>query len=232
MAKLASVDSLLDAPCYTLPEAARYVRLPVATLRSWVLGRAYPRRDGAGFFAPLIQPPAPSGAVVFLSFSNLIEAHVLRALRQQHRVSVESVRGAVQYAGEQLGIERVLLSPELRALGGDIFIEHYGSLINLSRSGQLTLKHLFRNHLERVDWEDYPRPVRLFPFVEDGSSSRIIQIDPRMAFGKPVIAGKGVSTSVIVERFEAGESLQDLQEDYDLEATEVEAAIIYEQQAA
>src|SRR4051794_26460459 len=45
-----------DAAAYTLAEAARYVRLPAATLRSWVLGRQYPKADGRGDFPPLIRP--------------------------------------------------------------------------------------------------------------------------------------------------------------------------------
>jgi cytochrome c oxidase subunit 2 len=36
-----------DVAAYTLAEAARYLRLPPATLRSWVLGREYPTADGS-----------------------------------------------------------------------------------------------------------------------------------------------------------------------------------------
>jgi hypothetical protein len=68
-----------DVPAYALAEAARYVRLPTATLRSWVLGRQYPTAQGRADFPPLIRPA--SRKPPWLSFSNLIEAHVLRALR-------------------------------------------------------------------------------------------------------------------------------------------------------
>lgn len=49
-------------PAYSISEAARYLRLPPATLRSWVLGRDYPNRDATSRFHPLIwlarkQPP-------------------------------------------------------------------------------------------------------------------------------------------------------------------------------
>ena len=70
---------LRDQPAYGLAEAARYLKLPSATLRSWVAGRSYPRAEGQGRFAPLIHPPAREPTQ--LSFWNLIEAHVLRALR-------------------------------------------------------------------------------------------------------------------------------------------------------
>ncbi len=46
-----------DAPAYTLIEAARYIKSPVATLRSWVVGRPYRKAGGVARFEPLIQPP-------------------------------------------------------------------------------------------------------------------------------------------------------------------------------
>src|SRR6185503_17006589 len=79
-----------DAPAYTLAEAARYARLPAATLRSWVLGRQYPTAEGKAEFPPLIRPASRKPS--WLSFSNLIEAHVLRSLRTEQGVSVKELR--------------------------------------------------------------------------------------------------------------------------------------------
>src|SRR5262245_38330064 len=95
-------DDRRDRPAYPLSEAARYLRLPVATLRAWTLGRRYTTRQGKSHFRPLIH--ASSRRPPMLSFSNLIEAHVLRALRTEHGVSVKAVRQAVEFAEEKLGI--------------------------------------------------------------------------------------------------------------------------------
>lgn len=94
-----------DAPAYTLAEAARYARLPAATLRTWTLGRQYPTNEGGGQFDRLIQPA--SNRPPLLSFSNLIEAHVLRSLRTEHGVSVRALRDALAFAQKRLGIERL-----------------------------------------------------------------------------------------------------------------------------
>src|SRR5262245_66159249 len=91
-----------DQPAYPLNEAARYLKLPVATLRSWTLGRRYPTTHGKGQFQPLIR--AASRKPPMLSFSNLIEAHVLRALRAEHGVPVKALRQAVEFAESQPGI--------------------------------------------------------------------------------------------------------------------------------
>ena len=46
--------NLRDQPAYGVAEAARYLKLPAATLRSWVVGRAYPSGESVATFRPLI----------------------------------------------------------------------------------------------------------------------------------------------------------------------------------
>ena len=93
-------------PAYTLAEAARYLKLPQATLRTWVLGRDYPVADGQGRFKALIKPAR--GKPPTLSFYNLIEAHVLRALRTEHGVSLKDLRKSIAYAEREMQVDRLL----------------------------------------------------------------------------------------------------------------------------
>jgi uncharacterized protein (DUF433 family) len=166
-----------------------------------------------------------------LSFSNLIEAHVLRALRTEHGVPIQAVRTALHYAQQELHIERLLLSKELLTSAGQIFLERYGELINLSRSGQLAMKRLLAAHLERVEWDDR-FPIRLYPFVHaDLDHARPIAIDPSIAFGRPALANSAISTATIAERIDAGESVEAIASDYDVTLQEVEEAVLYERAA-
>jgi len=228
--KTATATDHRDSAAYTLAEAARYLRLPAATLRSWVLGRDYPTAAGGRQFPPLIR--AASKRPPLLSFSNMIEAHVLRSLRTEHGVSIKDVRTALGFAEKSLGIDRLLLRPELRGEKGRVFLDRYGELIDLSASGQLAMRRLFEEHLQRVEW-DRSFPVRLYPFLSPATSSeeRPIAIDPRIAFGRPVVARKGISTSAIAERIDAGESIKSIAEDYELRPSEIEQAIVYERAA-
>ena len=221
----------LDVAAYTLSEAARYVRLPAATLRAWALGRQYPTSVGGGCFPPLIRPASQQPPL--LSFSNLIEAHVLRSLRTEHGVSVKALRSALAYAEKALHIERLLLRPELRADAGKVFLERYGELIELSASGQLAMRRLLEEHLKRVEWDASKFPARLYPFVSPiaPSEERLIAIDPRIAFGRPVLLRRGVSTSAIADRIDAGETVEDIATDYDLGPAEIEQAALYERAA-
>ena len=75
-------------------------------------------------------------------------------------------------------------------------------------------------------------PVRLFPFVApDDETPRKVVIDPRVAFGRPVIWPSAISTSTIVERIDAGESREAVAADYGINNDEVEEAVLYERAA-
>jgi len=224
-------SDLRNKPAYTLSEAARYVKVAPATLRSWVIGRAYPKADGVAQFRPLIRPAGKQPAS--LSFWNLIEAHVLRSLRTEHGVSMDALRRALSYAEKQLKVERLLLSPELCTDAGKLLLERYGQLIELSASGQIAMRHLFNEHLNRVEWDQWKFPVRLFPFSSGSviTDARPIAIDPQISFGRPIVASRGISTGAIAERIDAGETTAELAEDYGLTEREIEEAVLYEHAA-
>lgn len=220
-------------PAYSVAEAARYLRIPAATLRSWVAGRTYPRQDGVGSFEPIIR--AADAERRRLSFENLIEAHVLRALRTQHSVDLKSVRPALAYAEEVLGIERLLLNNEpLLTNGAELFLDRFGELINLTRAGQIAIREVLIQHLKRVERDDAAIPIRLYPFVGAGlpDSTRSVVIDPRRSFGRPVLVGAGIRTQVIADRINAGETVGELADDYELTEEQIRDALVFHQAAA
>lgn len=216
-----------DVAAYSIAEAATYLKLAPSTLRSWVAGRAYPKQKGAGLFLPLIVIPQEHPPR--LSFHNLVEAYVLRALRTQHGVSIDAVRKAIDFATKSYRVGRLLLSPELRTDAGELLLDKYGELVNLTRSGQLAMKKILEAHLKRVEWERADLPTRLYSFVTSDTleDQKVIVIDARRSFGRPIIARRGISAAVIVDRIDAGESIADIAADYDLEREEVEEAIVY-----
>jgi uncharacterized protein (DUF433 family) len=226
----ASID-LRDQPAYTLAEAARYLKVPGATLRSWTVGRAYPTARGERQSRPLIRPAHTPPAQ--LSFWNLIEAHVLRSFRSDHAVSLRALRQALDFAERELDIKRLLLRKELCAEAGELFLERYGELISLSASGQFAMRRLLQVHLGRVEWDEWKFPVRLYPFLlaDVPSDERPIAIDPGISFGRPVVARLGISTAVLADRMDAGEAIQDLAADYGLSIPEIEEAVLYERTA-
>jgi uncharacterized protein (DUF433 family) len=204
--------------------------LSPATLRSWFLGRPYPTSRGTRHFTALLKPSHREPPT--LSFANLIEAHVLRSLRTEHGVPLTAVRQALRYAEHELNIEHLLLREELRASGGELFLDRYGELVNLSASGQLAVRRVFEAHLARVEWGALRSAVRLYPFVfGESADTRPIVIDPRISFGRPVVDRAFVSTRAILERIDAGESVRDVATDYEVTVEAVEEAVLFERAA-
>ena len=219
-------------PAYSLPEAAHYLALPSATLRSWVLGRDYPVGAAKRTSAPLIALPDKEQA--YLSFVNLVEAHVLRAIRKTHRLSMQKVRTALRVLGKIAPSEHPLAHESFSTNGADLFVEKYGHLINLSRGGQLALREALEAYLTRIVRDQKGLAIQLFPFVHSDSANepRLVSVDPRVSFGRPVVAGTGIATAVVAGRFNAGDSLDDIASDYDVAPNLIEAAVVYESREA
>ena len=81
--RLAAQKDRRNQAAYPLKEAARYIRLPPATLRAWTLGRPYPTAQGSGHFRPLIRPassrpPLLSFASGQLAMRQVMQAHLKR----------------------------------------------------------------------------------------------------------------------------------------------------------
>lgn len=214
-----------EVPAYGLSEAAWILRMHPATLRSWISGRA-------GSAAPLIATPADRERSR-LSFNNLVEAHVLRALRSDHAVSLQAVRRSIDYAQAELGISRLLLNEDLETSAGELFLEHYGRFINLSRSGQLAIRRILKAYLRRVERDDMALPIRFFPLLPAGvdAEGRTVVVDPRVGFGRPLVAGTGISTRAIAQRIDAGEPEDLVAEDYGLQKEQIETGLLFERAA-
>ena len=119
------------APAYTVAEAAHYVRRPQATLRSWVTGRVYPASGAQRRSRPVIHMDDSDRR--YLSFLNLVEAHILAAIVGRHGVKLPKVRKALDYVQRDFKIERPLIHQEFQTDGLDLFVDRYGAMINASR---------------------------------------------------------------------------------------------------
>lgn len=124
-----------EQPAYSIAEASRYLSIPPATLRSWVAGRKYPTGAGPKFFRPIIQ--LPDDARAGLSFVNLVEAHVLDAIRRHHHVPLSKIREANHYLRKHFSSAHPLAEQRFQTDGVDLFVEKFGQLINVTQSGQI-----------------------------------------------------------------------------------------------
>jgi uncharacterized protein (DUF433 family) len=213
----------IEIPIYGLSEAAQYLRVPLNTLRYWV-------REG-GRVLPLIR--LASSDPSRLSFMNLLECHMLSSMRAIYDVRIPKVRKALATLAKYVQHRHPLVEQAFQTDRRDLFIEHLGSIVNLSRDQQFLIPGVMELYLERIE-RDPKGLFKLYPFVMERTHDepRLIQINPAVGFGKPVISGTGISTAVVTSRFNARESIEDLAFEYGVTSRQIEEAIRWEQRTA
>lgn len=75
--------ALYELPAYGVPEVAEYLRTPYQTLRYWL--------TGFGHMPPIVRMVAPNR----LSYLNLLECHMVMAMREVHHLRLPKVRKAL-----------------------------------------------------------------------------------------------------------------------------------------
>ena len=222
------------APAYTPRQAARYLRVPVATVRAWAVGQPY-GQGRKGFFKAVIEPQQGDSGLAF-SFVNLVELHVLAALRRVHGLPLHKVRASIEYLAKQYPrVKHPLADLDLLTDGLDIWLKELEAVVAVSDQGQLGIRAAVESHLRRVERGPHGAAIRLFPFTrpaEAADEPRAIVIDPQFAFGHPILARAGVPTRAIVQRFDDGDTVEQLATDYELPREEIEEAIRWERLAA
>ena len=215
---------------YSLAEAARYLRLPVSTVRAWCLGqRYYDKQRKPHRFAAVIE--ITDRKKKLLSFINLVELFVLAAIRRKYDVALPQVREAVAYLTRRFPSPHPLADHEFQTNGVHLFAEKFGELLNLSRDGQVEMKELLLAHLRCVQRDPAGIPLKLYLLPRNpridvaGREHGAVVIDPRFGFGRPVIDGTGIRTDVVVERFSAGEKIEALAEDYGRPKDDIEEVL-------
>ncbi len=219
--KVTTVDERLELPLYGLSEAALYLRVPIKTLEYWSFGR--------GKISPMIRVAGAHPRA--FSFMNLLECHMLAAMRSLYDLRLPKIRRAVSLLNKTSGFLHPLIEQPLYTNRVDLLIKEIDKLINLSRGGQLAIPEIVGVHLERVEYDK--GIFNFYPFVRERSAAepKLIVINPALGFGKPVLAGTGISTAVIASRFNARESIPDLAKEYGLEEKQIEEAIRWETRA-
>lgn len=204
-------DDPRDTPIYSVSEAADYVGVPRGTLRHWLKPTKKYRA-------------AIETAGGCLSFYNLLEAHILRvslereAWLQRIRAGVETLRERVPASTHPL------LELELSTSRGyrSIFTTTVtGEVENLSFGGQLEFRQFLKKYLARIDI-DKTGMYQLRPY---GYSH--VAINHRVSGGRPVVRGTGILVEFLASRKRAGESLDEIAQDYNISRADVREALKY-----
>lgn len=216
----------LDRELYTVPQAARLLRVPSATLQWWLEGG--PRGDHK--YLPVLRPE-PTGSRM-LTWGEFVEAGYLREYRRTHRVPLPHLRKFIDLLRERQGVpyplahfqpfvgegRKLVMQAQLDA---GLPAEYW---LFVPVSNQIVLLPAADAFLEKVTFseDDDQWAVRLHP---DGKSSPVV-FDPDYSFGEPTV--RGIRTDALAELVEAGEPMDGVAEEYGLKLSDLKAALSYE----
>lgn len=143
---------------------------------------------------------------------------------------MQGIRKALKELRETRIGAHPLLAEDFETDGVDLCIRDADAVINLSKRSQREFREFVSLYLHRVERDGARRLVQLYPFIvwEEASEPMSISIGPTVSFGKPVLAGTGISTSVIAGRFGARDSVEDLAWEYGVSSVVLEDAIRWE----
>jgi uncharacterized protein (DUF433 family) len=191
-------------------------------VRAWSFGQGYRVKEGQRQFKAVIS--IADAKARRLSFLNLVELLVLAAIRKDHHVELKQVRRAIEFLRKKFPSAHPLADNQFQTNGIDLFVEKYGHLLNISQDGQIAMKEVIQQYLKLVERDASGVPFKLhLPRRADAPEPlAAVVIDPERGYGRPVLDGRGIRTEVVIERFEAGESIASLADDYGLSVPVIE----------
>lgn len=204
---------------FTLRESAGYLGVPKSTLQHW----ARPSKD----WPSLITYVAHAGREASIPFVGFAEAYVLSAFRRAG-VPMQRIRPAVERLATEIGVDHALASERLCTDGAEVLYDYAvtqdDDLLELTvvRTGQKQFSDLVREYLHRVRYGDdgWMIVVELPTYAH----ARVV-VNPRRAFGFPLLIHGGARVEDLVDRFKAGDSVAEIAEDFAVPDAEVEDVI-------
>jgi uncharacterized protein (DUF433 family) len=238
-----------ELPVYGPRDAAACLNIPESTLLRWTTGHL-----GVG---PVLTVDESQRRLSFFNlleafvlddlrrrsrFSLQELRRIIEELRSEYprlryplaQVEVSVPKGVPVHDHEAVSASGIRFEKKsLRRPRAELFTQVEGEpLVNISGRGRnLVLTEVLRDFLKRVEKRPVEGIVRLYPFItkdRNPDGPKAVAVDPTVAFGKPVIAGTGIPTAAVYQLFNAGDEIRAIAEEYDRDASEIEAAIRYE----
>lgn len=223
---VSSTPSILERPVYGVGEAAGLLGLRTDRTQAWLDGY---ERAGISY-APVIRPERTGDEVV--TWGEFVELGYLREYRRKD-VPLQRLRPVIEELRRVLGTPYPLATAKPYVFDKELVLdvqERAGvpsSIAIVIRSGQEIMMTPETNRFFKKVEFDPGASASALRIRPAGAASPVI-IDPLVRFGQPAVAG--VATERLWELFDAGETLDEIADGYDLGVEEVKAAVAYEEQ--
>jgi len=201
---------------YTVAEAARYTRVPQATVRAWFKQRHLL----AAHYADESKPIA-------LDFLDLIDVYIVGRLRRMN-VSLPTIRKAYEVLQEQLHTEHPFCHNNLATDGKRVFLDAARETGSKRLSDVIDGQFYFRFVLPFLKRISYNRHTSL---AEEWRIERGIVINPLISSGEPVIQRTAIPADVIARAYVAnGKDDGYVADIYEIDKSDVHNALEFRRQ--
>lgn len=217
---LGADDPRVARAIFTLRETAGYLDVPKSNIQRWA------RPPDAKH--PLITCFPRHGREATVPFIGFAEAFVLSSFRRAG-VPLQRIRPAVEVLAKGIGVEHALASQRMYTDGAEVLFDYankHGERevmdLVVVRTQQRQFVGVVKDYLKRIHYagDGWADSVRL-PAYGDAE----VVVDPKVAFGLPLVIRGGARVEDLVDRFQAGDSVADIAADFSVPSNEVEAVI-------
>lgn len=199
---------LLGRGIYDPTEAARLLRVHPGTLARWTAGTK-----------PLVKP-AFGG---FFDFEDLVSLLVISELWRRS-VPTNEIRAGVEALARQLNVGRPLAhmdAPKRLATVGHAFFANVGEWADAGKGFQLAFLPMIEPVLKPLEYDSHGMAHLWRPMER-------VTATPEVQAGTPCIEATRVPTSTVAGLVGAGEDIEDIAFDLDVEIEQIEAALRFE----
>lgn len=213
-------DPRVARPIFTLRETAAYLGIPKSTVQWWA---GQPQGK-----TPLITRFPRDGRQATVPFIGFAEAYVLSSFRRAG-VPMQRIRPAVEVLAKKIGVAHALASKRLYTDGAEVLYDY------ASRSGEEDLMDLVVLRTKQRQFSDVVKGyLKRIHYGGDGWASSVnlptyenadVVVDPKIAFGLPLVVRGGARVEDLVDRFQAGDSVKAIAADFSVPADQVEDVI-------
>ena len=166
-----------------------------------------------------------------MSYLQLVEVAFVATVRHLG-VPLERIRRAHAYLESRFSVQYPFAQLRLKTDGVHILKELEGKdgewvdrLVAVSQNGQLVWQPAIAQRIREFQYDHrYGWAVRWYPRGPKGP----VMVDPRIAFGAPVLRRRGLPTWIIKQRHLAGETFEAIREDYGVSITLIREALDFE----
>lgn len=195
-----TMDKRFDLALFAPAEVADYLQIPRSTLHGWL-----------GTVTQLDKHERD----VSIPFAGMAEARVIRELRRAG-LRWSAIREAAATLTRELGVPHPLIWRPLAHDGRDILQRFEGDW-ERARDRQRGIPDVIDIGLREVEWaaDEYPERLRL-----DAFDSEVV-VDPRFAFGQPILWRVGVRVEDVIDSVRAGDPLDVVKSEFGVTDDEV-----------